>query len=370
MRRSTLATLANLARAASLGVSLVAAGTAALWAWAPETIRRGEGWLHDRFTASTVTRWATAQAEPDPRRQAQQCEDLLLDLETVRPGHRFAPIVAGIHGRLTDLALTRGDRAGAVAWLREAVAFDSDAVAAKLELGDLLGQQPDQPDRLREGLELLQSLVQRPSGDEALLVPTFPGQTRVTATLAGHLLRNGRGREALDVLDRARREPPPSLWAVKVRGTNGTESTAEFVPERTGDDLHFTFCLREATAGLHLALPPGASAELITPRLTITTAGETRTVDLLDGSLQDLVRHGDRLHANGDGKPAFAVQASIAAGASVHVQTGWRERPPERLLAVARMPQFAELGTGLTTAADTTRLASLRAWLQLGEVPR
>ena len=65
MRRSTVATLANLARAASLGVSLVAAGTAALWTWAPETVTRGEAWLHDRFTASTLARWATAQAEPD-----------------------------------------------------------------------------------------------------------------------------------------------------------------------------------------------------------------------------------------------------------------------------------------------------------------
>lgn len=370
MRRSTLATLANLARTASLGVSLVAAGTAALWTWAPGRVAAAAEWLAQQQTAPVQTRWQHATTEPDPLAQAQQLAALVDALDAVRPGERFAPLVLDSLQRLARHHAARGEPAAAVTYWRQAVGFDPSDLDSRIELGDLLAQRTE---TRREGLELLQGLVQRPNGANAMTAPTFPAEPRLVAILARHLLALGHARDVIDLLDRALAEPTAGVWTVEGTAAVCDPSAtcrAELQASTRDGACSVQWRLGFAVEALRLQLPPGSHAELVAPRLLVTTATATETLDLLQAELHELERRADRVVATGGRAASFSLARAFPAGAVLQLQTTWSPRRPAALLAVARQPEFAALEQAFGAPADAVRLASWQEWRRSAAEPQ
>ena len=370
MRRSTLATLANLARTASLGVSLVAAGTAAVWTWAPDRVVASAEWLAQQQIAPVQTRWQDAAANPDPDAQTRQLAALLDELDAVAPGERFAPLVLDSLQRLARHHAARGEPAAAVTFWRQAVAFDPTDLGSRIELGDLLAQRAE---TRREGLELLQGLVQRPNGANAMTAPTFPGEPRLVAILARHLLALGHARDVIDLLGRALAEPTPGVWTVEGTAAVCDPSAtcrAELQASTRDGACSLQWRLGFAVEALRIHLPPGTHAELVAPRLLVTTTTGTETLDLLQAKLHELEPRADRVVATGGRSASFSLAREFPAGALLQLQTAWSQRRPAELLAVARQPDFAALEQGLGTPADAARLASWQEWRRSAAEPR
>jgi tetratricopeptide (TPR) repeat protein len=354
MRRITVQTFANLGRAAALGACLAAAGTAWVWHQAPATVAQAEAWLTRKAVGSYHAELQAARTETDPGRQRERLTALLGRLDHVRREDHLAEIVVDCQLRLADLAQSAGDLASAIAWLREAAAFDDHDLLIQTRLGDALCRSGH---GRAEGLTLLKDLTDR-----------FPGNPHVVPVFVRNLAAAGQAESALAALEAADRAPKSNLWLVlwdDGQGFDITQRRADAIPTVDDGLLRLRFGFHSQPKRIQIHLPAFASFALVAPRLRILSTGGAPDIDVL-AAAEDVVqleRADDRFEATGQGGARFDLDLpALPAPWSLTFEARFVPRPNRLVAAPASAPVMADLLDRLAGAGPAADHDALRRW--------
>ena len=314
--------LLNGARTVLLLLSLMAGGTAAVWAFAPEWLESYEAWRIDRATDAAqrrlvaIERGEAGARGTDERRAA--LETLADELTGVRRGDQLAntrrrtlrsliaTLGGGGHGeaRLAHMRELHGE--ARLARMRELVEFDPRYVEAWLDLARELAQRTDGRAEAEEILERFRALL--------------PDDPRPAEALVEHLIASGRPERAAEVALAQDGASRSSLWRVYWRkNPKGPELKAIASPLRdpTGRlrlGVHFESPVRS----LRLALPERVALRLVEPVVTLERGDQVRRIDVVDEArLVGAFLDGRTLVTSGKTRPE--IELDVDTGPSM----GW-----------------------------------------------
>lgn len=346
--------LLDVARAALLVGTVLAAATAAVWALRPAWVHDYDARRLDELTGRAEERLQAALAaletSPDTAGGRAPLLALVEELRGSRPGERLAPFRRRALSTLVRVHEADGDLPAALALRREMVELDPRDLELQLGLARTLSRDPE----LRaEARELLAGLQRR-----------LPEDPRVAQALADRLVEDGEAGAAAEVALAQGQRSRSILWRVAWQANPKAPELQGFVSPYLGADGRLRLPVRiDGPVRFVRFEPPDLTPMRLEDAVVhLRTAKLERDYPLAEqAELTGFGVNGGVLTASGLTNPSIRLElqadrATDLTELELSADFAWGDSPV--LAALASRPEFVQ---GLEASLDGERLARLRA---------